>query len=703
MKQPSLRQKGRERMLRSFSQSTCCRIGMIVGLIAAAISPADAQETAPASTNAPSVEPYKKMSLEELMNLDVTSVSKAPEPYGEAPAAIQVITGDDIRQSGASSLPEALRLADNLEVAQENSHDWAISARGFNANLANKLLVLVDGRAVYTPLYGGVLWNVQDYLLEDIDRIEVISGPGGTLWGANAVNGVINITTKSSQDTQGLYLEAGGGTELEDFTGVRYGGMLASNVSFRVYGKYFDRGDEVFTNGSNAHDAWSMGQGGFRVDATPSAQNNLTLQADAYNGSENMGAVGNEGMAGGNILGRWSHTISDDSDMSLQLYYDRTHLAVPYPAYAASPPYVSAFAAGDLTDDLDTIDLALQHRFQLGERNKVVWGLGYRFTHEVDQDVSIIRFSPPTLDQNLFSGFLQDEIKLHEKVFLTLGSKIEHNDYTGLEEEPSGRLQWNLTPKQMLWAAVSRAVRTPSRYDTDLEVLTGLHGVPLPFRLPTSFLQGNPDFDSETLIAYELGYRAQISSKVSLSVSTFYNDYSSLRSISATPTSYTYPLALPDVFENNLEGDTYGMELSGNYQVLEGWRLHAGYDLLKEDIHPKPGTIDLDNGGYETADPQQQFSVRSSMNLTRSLDFDAGLRWVDQLHMVQSPTDGPTIGTVPSYFELDARMGWRVTKHLELSLVGQNLLHDRHVEYGFPNASQEAIVRSVYAKASYRW
>jgi iron complex outermembrane recepter protein len=642
------------------------------------------------------------MTLEQLMNLDVTSVAKEPEPYGEAAAALQVVTGDDIRRSGASSIPEALRLADNLEVAQINSHDWAISARGFNADLADKLLVLIDGRAVYTPLYGGVLWNVQDYLLEDIDRIEVISGPGGTLWGANAVNGVINITTKSAQDTQGLYLEAGGGTELQDFTGLRYGGTLASNVFFRMYAKYSDRDNELFTNGNNAQDSWSMGQGGFRIDAQPSSQNPVTLQGDFYSGAEDMGAVGSEKMAGGNLLGRWSHTFSDDADMSLQFYYDRTHLSVPYPAYAPATDF-SGFPAGALTDDLGTYDLNFQHRFPWGERQKLTWGLGYRFTHEVDEDVSIVRFSPPVLNQNLFSGFLQDQIMLHQKVFLTLGSKLEHNDYTGFEVEPSGRLQWNITPKQMVWAAVSRAVRTPSRYDRDLEVLSGLEGVPAPYRLPATFLSGNPDFESETLIAYELGYRAQLGSRVSGSVSTFYNDYSNLRSISSTPTSKYYPLALPDVFENNLEGDTYGFELSGNYQVFDNWRLHAGYDLLKEDIHVKPGQVDFDDGHYETADPQQQFSIRSSMNLTRDIDFDLTLRWVDELHLVQSPTDGPALGTVPSYAELNARIGWRVSKHVEVALVGQNLLHDHHIEYGFPSATQEEIVRSVYGKVTYRW
>lgn len=642
------------------------------------------------------------MSLEELMDQQVTSVARAPETFARAPAAIQVVTGEDIERSGASSIPEALRLADNLEVAQINSHDWAISARGFDTALADKLLVLIDGRSVYTPLYGGVLWEQQDYLLEDIDRIEVISGPGGTLWGANAVNGVINITTKNAKDTQGVYLEAGGGTELQDFTGFRYGGVLASNVFFRVYGKYFDRDSELLTNGASAQDSWSMGQGGFRVDAPVSPQNNATFQGDYSSGGEDVGALGGEPFAGGNLLGRWTHTFAEDSDMSLQMYFDRTYFAMPYPAYPKAP-YFSGFPASDLTDGLDTFDLDFQDRFPLGERHQIIWGLGYRFTHEVDDDASIVRFSPPALDQNLYSGFVQDEIKLHEKLSFIAGTKLEHNDYTGFEVEPSGRLQWSPTPKQMVWAAVSRAVQTPTRYDRDLEVLSGLGGVPPPYHLPTALLEGNPDFESESVIAYELGYRAQLGPKVSLSVSTYYNDYSNLRSVSPTPTNAHYPFPLPDVFANHLEGDTYGMELSGNYQVLENWRLHAGYNLLQEHIRVQPGQVDVDAGRDETADPQQQVSLRSSVDLTRDVDLDADLRWVDELHMVESPTDGPALGTVPSYVELNARIAWRVNKHLEFALVGQNLLHDHHVEYGFPDSTQEEIVRSVYAKVVFRW
>ena len=643
----------------------------------------------------------KQLSVEELMNVEVTSVAKEPQKLLQAAASIQVITSEDIRRSGATSIPEALRLADNLEVAQINAHDWAISARGFNANLANKLLVLIDGRAVYTPLYGGVLWDVQDYLLEDIDRIEVISGPGGTLWGANAVNGVINIVTKAATDTQGLYAFGGDGNELREQGGARYGAELAPDVSLRVYGKYTNYGDEVTSTGANAEDSWHMGRGGFRVDARSTPQDRFTLQGDLYNGTEDNGGNGEAGRSGSNILGRWTHTRADGASMSLQLYYDHTYLSQPFGASPANPPYYSGFPAASLTDNLDTYDLDFQYHFAWGVRQELTWGLAYRATHEADFDLSVVRFSPPVLDQVLYSGFLQDQILLAPSVYLTLGSKLEHNDYTGYELEPSAHLQWNVDSRQLLWAAVSRAVRTPSRYDHDLLVPSGLINPPPPFQFPATYLQGNPHFESETVIAYEAGYRATLGPKLNAAVSTFYNDYHDLRSTTATATTATYIFPYPIIFQNNLEGDTCGLELSSSYQVLDWWRLHAGYDLLRENIHVKPGESDATGATNETADPQQQVALRSSMDLPRSVTLDAALRWVDTLHINNGPTGGPVVGTVPSYFGLDSTLAWHVSKRLELSIVGHNLLHEYHVEYGFPSPAREQIVRSVFGKITW--
>ncbi|HTT08653.1 MAG TPA: TonB-dependent receptor [Gammaproteobacteria bacterium] len=629
-----------------------------------------------------------RMSIEDLANIQVTSVSKRPEPLSNAAASIYVITGDDIRRAGATSLPEALRLAPNLEVAQKNAHDWAITARGFNTDLANKLLVLIDGRTVYTPLFSGVFWDRQDYLLEDIDRIEVISGPGSTLWGANAVNGVINIITKSAKDTQGAYLEGGGGSELQGFGGGRYGAKLAPDVYIRGYGKYFDRDNEVLTNGKNASDSWNMGQGGFRLDAEVSPQNNLTLQGDYYDGDENLATGGDAGVSGNNILGRWSHTFSSGSDMSLQFYYDRTHLSDPTPASVAGPLVLAP--PGVLKDDLDTYDVDFQHRLHLGDRNSIVWGLGYRFTSDVVGNSPGLAFIPPVLEHDLFSGFVQDEIALWDSLTFTLGTKVEHNDYTGFEFEPSARLAWTFAERQTLWAAVSRAVRIPSRVDRD-------ERLPTPNFAPfiQNLLIGGADFASETVIAYELGYRAQLGSKVNASVSGFYNDYDNIRSTSLTPVT-VFPL----FFENNLKGDTYGFEFSGTYQALDWWRLRVGYNLLKEDIFVRRGRTDFNNAFNETADPQQQFSLRSSMDLPYSTELDVGLRWVDEL-----PTNNSgIIVTVPDYVEMDARLGWRLTKNIELSIVGQNLLHDHHQEYiiSSPNPSED-IQRAVLGKVSLRF
>lgn len=625
----------------------------------------------------------KTLSVEDLMNIEVTSVARHPEKLLKSASAIQVITQEDIRRSGATSIPEALRLADNLQVAQKNSHDWAISARGFNTDLANKLLVMIDGRTVYTPLYSGVFWDVQDYLLEDIERIEVISGPGGALWGANAVNGVINIITKSAKDTQGAYTEAGGGLQPQDFAGARYGGSFGTETAFRVYGKYFDRSAEVLADGGSGSDSWRQGRAGFRLDSNASAQDRLTVQGDYYDGRENEQAGGVAANSGANLLGRWTRTVSDQSDFSLQSYVDQTHLGDPVPPLMVagipfSPP-------GTVYDDLTTYDVDFQDRFSLGARNRVVWGLGFRHTHDAVIEAPALGFLPAELEQNLYSGFVQDEISLNQDLSFTLGTKLEHNDYTGFEFEPDARLSWVLNSSQALWAAVSRAVRTPSRIDHDLS-----EGTP-PYLV---LLKGGSDFTSEAVLAYELGYRLQFNSAFTASVSSFYNQYNDVRSTSFTPGTI-----LPLYFANNLEGDTYGLEFSGNYQVTENWSLHAGYTWLRENLRVKPGAFDLDDALNETADPRGQFSIRSALNLPKRTEFSAALRWVDTLHT----NNGPTPGSVPSYFELDTRIAWHVNSNLEVSLVGQNLLHNRHAEYGFPDPSRVEIERSAYAKLIWRY
>jgi iron complex outermembrane receptor protein len=639
--------------------------------------------TAAADNAASSIGELKQLNVEDLMNVQVTSVARHPERLIEAASAIQVITQEDIRRSGATSIPEALRLADNLQVAQKNSHDWAISSRGFNTALANKLLVMIDGRTVYTPLYSGVFWDVQDYVLADIERIEVISGPGGTLWGANAVNGVINIITKSAKDTQGLYAQAGGGSRPQDFADLRYGGALNPDTQFRIYGKYFDRGSEVLANGDSASDSWRQGRGGFRVDSDVSTIDKLTLQGDVYGGHEDQQTGGTSDSSGENVLGRWSRRISDTSDLGLQSYIDRTHTSNPAAALIING--LDFAGPGIFKDDLTTYDLDFQHRFRIGAANSVVWGWGFRYSHDVVNNAPSLAFLPPTLDRDLYSIFAQDEIALRPDLSLTLGSKLERNNYTGFEVEPNVRLSWILNSREALWGAVSRAVRTPSRIDQDFSEAAPPHFV---------ILEGGSDFKSESVVAYELGYRVQLDQQLSASVSSFFNHYDDIRSTTITPTTL-----LPFFFANGLEGDTYGLEFTSNYQVTDTWSLHAGYTLLKEHLHVKPGQVDINDALNETADPQHQFSLRSSLNLPRHMEFDTALRWVDTLHN----NNGAVVGTVPSYFEMDSHLAWHASDRLEFALVGQNLLHNRHSEYGFPSPARPEIERTAYGKFTWHY
>lgn len=642
-----------------------------------------------------SAEVLKKLSLEELLNMEVTSVSKREEKLSEVPSAIQVITQENIRRSGATSIPEALRLAGNLHIAQKNSSSWAISARGFNTDLANKMLVLIDGRTVYTPLFSGVFWDRQDYLLEDIERIEVISGPGGTLWGSNAVNGVINIITKSSQDTQGLYAEAGGGTELRYFTGLRYGGMLGPKTSFRVYGKYADRDKTFFPNAEDASDAWRIGQTGFSMETRSSEKNTFTLQGDYYDGLADMPTGGETDVWGANFLARWSHTFSANSDMRLQLYYDKTSLAQEVPQSMSADNAIVFAPAGTLGDDLDTYDVDFQHRLQLGQQNQLVWGFGFRYTHDEVENAPGLAFSPTTLDRNLINVFAQDKVALAENFFFTIGTKVEHNDYTGFEFEPSARLQLNITDKQTIWGAVSRAVRMPSRIDRHIRL-------PTPGFAPIveNLLVGGADFESETLVAYELGYRFQLASSVSGSIATFYNVYDEVRSTSLGPPDPVFGLPFPLFYKNDLEGEAYGFETAIAYTVFDWWRLHAAYNLFQADIRIKPDGQDFNNALNETADPKHRFSLRSSMNFLRNMELDAGLRWVDSF--VYNNAGQPA--EVDAYAELQVRLGWHITNKIELSVTGQNLLNDRHLEYvaSSPNPRAE-IQRGVYGKLAFQF
>jgi len=626
-----------------------------------------------------SLNDLKKMSIEDLLQVEVVSVSRAPEKLSNTASSVQVITQEDIRRSGVTSLPEALRLASNLQVAQKNAHDWGVSARGFNTELANKLLVMIDGRTVYTPLFSGVFWNAQDYLLADIDHIEVISGPGGTLWGANAVNGVINIITRHSRDTRDVYAEAGGGSGMRSFAGARVGGALNSNASFRVYAKYSDHDNSVLGNGNDANDAWRMKQGGFRVDVTHPFDR-LTFQGDIYENSSDADP-GKASIKGSNVLTRWSHAFSEGSELNLQAYYDRTHLDRPLPAYVINN--LTLAPAGVFADVMDTYDVDLQHRFRFMRRHQLVWGLGYRHTHDSATNIPALAFYPALLTHHLYSGFIQDAVSLSDRVTITAGTKLEHNTYTGWEWEPSVRAQWEVNTRNMLWSAISRAVRSPSRIDRDYsQPAAGL-----------VVIKGSDTFVSEKVLAYEAGYRTQMNDRLVASTAIFYNNYQHLRSTSITPTTI-----LPLYFENNLKGYTYGIELNGTFQIAEWWQMRAGYTFLSEHLSVEPGKFDLSQAHNETADPQHQVMLRSMLELPGRVQLDAELRWVDELIV----NNGPNVATVPDYTELDIRIGWRITESLELSLTGQNLLHNHHPEFGFPTPTRVDAERNVTGKLVWR-
>src|SRR6202162_3065305 len=544
-----------------------------------------------------SVPDVTALSMEDLMNIQVTSVSKRTQKVADAAAAIFVITQEDLRRSGATSIPEALRLVPGLEVARIDENKWAIGSRGFNGRFDNKLLVLIDGRSVYTPLFSGVYWNVQDVMLEDIDRIEVIRGPGATLWGANAVNGVINIITKKAKATQGAVVTAGGGNEERGSVAGRYGDKIGSDVSYRVYGKYFDWAPSQYANGGTANDGWEAQRGGFRADYTPAGSNSFTLQGDLYHSGYNetltipsfaapySSTFPNTGAySGGNVLGRWNHS-SEGSSMSLQMYYDNTTLSDN-----------SLFV-----DHQNLFDVDFQDGFHRGDSQQMVWGLGYRSIMDRNDPSFSVSLQPNQRSLNQFSAFLQDEISLVHSLRLTVGSKFENNTFTGFDFEPNVRLLWTMTPNQSIWTAVSRAVRTPALTEEGLRLTSqvvppGIPQNPTPFPALVT-VYGSNNFQSEDLLAYELGYRVQVTNTLSTDVATFYNRYSNLRTaepgapfLEGTPVPTD--LVVPFVAGNKMGGGTYGAEFIADWKVTPTWRLVGSYSYLQMDIAKNTNRLD---------------------------------------------------------------------------------------------------------------
>jgi iron complex outermembrane receptor protein len=604
----------------------------------------------------------KSLSVEELLNLEVTLVSRTPEKLTEAASAIQVITSEDIRRSGATHVAEALRLVSNLQVAQLNASTWLISARGFNNIFSNKLLVMIDGRTVYTPLYGGVLWEQQNVLLEDIDRIEVVSGPGGTLWGANAVNGVINIVTKSAQASQGLFASAAGGSFLRNGAAVRYGGKLGKKAWYSLYGKYFSRDNTTLPNGTHNADAWQMAHGGFKIDWDVSDQDALSVQGGYYDGKRKT-TGSHSPLNGQNVLARWSRRFSPRSSMALQVYYDRY--------YRADIPTVSS-------DKMNTVDADFQHRFGIGSKHSFVWGTGYRYvTDDADFDVqSRAGILPRKKRIDLFQAFVQDEFSIVSNLRLVVGARLLHNVYTDWEWQPNARLAWQ-KQKSTIWAAVSRAVRTPSRFDVDYY----LPMTPQPPTVPS--VAGGPNFVSEKLMAYEMGYRVQPMGSLSFSLSTFYNVYSDIYSVEPLPGTVTYQI------QNGSEGRSWGAELLANYQLLKPWRLRVGYTFFAKELEAKKGHNF--NPAYLGNDARNHGFLQSILDLPANLQLDIVARYMDPLSKTFATA------SVPSYLSVDARFAY-AAKGWEIAFVGQNLAQENHTEFG-----TNQIPRSVYAKISARF
>jgi iron complex outermembrane receptor protein len=613
------------------------------------------------NSNAPaqSTSDIAELSLEELANIQVTSVSKRSESLADAPASIYVITGNEIRRSGAATLPEALRLAPNLQVAQVDARNYAITARGFNNPFENKLLVLIDGRTVYSPLFSGVFWDVQDVVLEDVDRIEVISGPGATLWGANAVNGVINVITKSAADTQGA-LAAAGASKFGKSGAARYGGELPNGGHYRVYGKAIDSEDLRTEAGKDALTGWHRQQTGFRSDWI-NGGTGYTLQGDAYDGALHQAGTQDIKVSGANLNGKMNRTLAGGSTLSLQAYWDHTERNQPL-----------AFA-----ERLNTFDLQAQHSLRLTPAQQLVWGGGYRLAQDRVNNGPGFGFLPGNFDMNWANIFAQDELTLSDKLKLTGGLKLERNNYTGLELLPTLRLAYKPNPNSLAWTALSRSVRAPSRIDRDFfspsnpRVVNGVQQFQI---------AGGPDFESEVANVAEIGYRAQPLPTLSYSLTAFYSRYQKLRTLEPNPDG-------PGLaFLNRASGSNRGVELWGSWQALPRWRLSAGLVAQRVATELDPGSRDVSGAsGLATSDPSNYWSLRSSFDIAEGQELDLMMRHAGAL----------SAPAVPAYTAVDLRYGIKLRRDLELSLLGQNLLDPKHAEFG------AAPARNLYERALY--
>jgi iron complex outermembrane receptor protein len=630
-----------------------CLIGGAAASFGAA--EAHAQTSAPPPALAASQSDLSGLSIEDLAQLPVRSASKREEPLSRVPTALYVITNGDILDSAATSLPEVLRLTPNLGVQQVNGHEYAITARGFNSvETANKLLVLVDGRSVYSTLHSGIFWDTQTPFLEDIDQIEVISGPGGTLYGPNAVNGVISITSRDARETLGGLVRASGGS-FEQNVGARYGFALGDRGAIRVYGHYFNREDLPTGNvGPAIDDAYRGWQAGFRADLGD-ARDQFTLQGDIFDNQ--VDTLPEDGNRGHNLLARWSHGLSGTDAIRVQAYYDNYER--------------QSFLT---RDTLQTFDLDLQYNFNLG-RHDVVIGAGMRTTRdEFINNLNAFQLNPQSRRLWVYNFFVQDRIRLSDSLSLIAGIKAEETSFTGVELLPNLRLAWQPNARTLFWAAMSRAVRTPSRIDRQLEFL------PL--------LAPGDSFVSEKLIAFETGYRGQPTQRTTLSINFFYNLYDDIRTTEFSPGN-----ALPIRLMNGIEGHSYGVEAWSSHQLMPWWRLSLGLATLFKDFRQKPGHLDLALGDSLGHDPEIQLFTRSQFDLTDRLRVSGGFRYIGKIK------SDPPLG---EYAEADAAVTYRLTDQLDLYASGTNLLHATHQESNDPERGQLAQ-RSILFGARVRF
>jgi iron complex outermembrane recepter protein len=647
----------------------------------------------------------KQMTLEQLSQIEVTTPAKQPEKAFSTPAAIFVITSEDIRRSGATSIPEALRLAPGVEVARIDSDKWSIGIRGFGSRLSRSVLVLIDGRTVYTTLLAGTYWEVQDTLLEDVDRIEVIRGPGGTIWGPNAVNGVINIITKRATETQGTLVSLGGGNVDQGFLNARYGGSYGTKLHYRAYGKWFTRGPEYHEDGRNFDD-WRSGQGGFRADWDRDTKNTLTLQGDIYDQRSGESVVAtsytppyssvldeNARLSGGNVMLRWRREQGEGRNFELQAYYDRTNRREPN--------------FGDLRD---TYDLDFTQHWGFFSRHKVTWGVGGRFSHGQDLEVvSGLTFQPAERTDRLLTGFVQDEIAIvQNRLSLTVGTKLLNTNFTNFAPEPSARLLWTPRQSTAVWAAATHAVRTPSDAERDffLSGFVGLAGDGTPV---FARFNANRNFRPEQMNGYELGFRQMLGQTVYFDIASFYNHYHNLFSEDITgplapednPGPFHY--LLPAQFGNGLIGQTKGIEVSPEWRPTDNWRLRGSYSFLHMNLERAPDSLDIGSApGIMGSSPEHQLTAQSSLDFAKVLQLDLDVRYVSALRG-QTALPGEY---VHAYTTADARFGWQINHQLEVSFVGRDLLQPHHVEFGTdPSATGGTafvgIKRSAYVKLTW--